>query len=257
GPVEGALAVGEGEGPGRMLEPDHIVEHVGRALGEEEAFRGRRVLVTAGPTREAIDPVRYVGNRSSGRMGYALAQAAWRRGAEVVLVSGPTALEPPVGAEVLRVESAREMHAAVAERIGASDLNLLVAAVADYRPAAPKAQKVKRKETGESLVLPLEATADIALETAGTRKPGSVTVGFALETIDLLAGATAKLEAKRLDLVVANDASESGSGFEVATNRVTLLAPGCPPEALPLLPKHEVAERILDRVAPLLEAAAR
>jgi phosphopantothenoylcysteine decarboxylase/phosphopantothenate--cysteine ligase len=251
GPAEGALAAGEGEGPGRMLEPHRIVEHVGRVLGADEAFLGRRVLVTAGPTREAIDPVRYIGNRSSGRMGYALAQAAWRRGSEVTLVSGPSALEPPEGVELVRVESALEMHEGVKSRIGAADVIIFAAAVADYRPAASQAGKIKRSEAGSELSVALAANPDIARETAAARKPGSVAVGFALETTDLIANARKKLAEKGLDMVVANDATEEGSGFEVTTNRVTLLTHGQAPERLERLPKDEVAEQILDRVAGL------
>jgi len=255
GPARGALAVGEeareasegGVGPGRMIEPSEIEEHIGRALGSEPAWTGRSVLVTAGPTREALDPVRYLGNRSSGRMGYALAQAAWRRGAEVTLVSGPSALSAPVGVELVRVETAAEMRDAVAERIGRADVTVFAAAVADYRPAESRAQKVKREAAGESLAVALEANPDIAQTTRAARRPGSVSIGFALETTDLVANATKKLASKGFDLIVANDATEEGAGFEVATNRVTILAQGREPEALPLLSKDDVAEEILDR----------
>lgn len=251
GPGTGPLAYGEGQGPGRMLEPREIVEHVGRALGEEEAFLGARVLVTAGPTREALDPVRYVGNRSSGRMGYALARAAWRRGADVVLVTGPTSLDDPPGVEVVRVETAREMLGAVEARIGDADVSVFAAAVADYRPADEAEGKIKREKTGETLEIALARNPDVAGETAGGRKEGAVAVGFALETDDLVANATRKLEAKDFDLLVANDVSEEGAGFDVETNRVTLLARHAEPEALPLLSKDAVAEEILDRVVRL------
>jgi phosphopantothenoylcysteine decarboxylase/phosphopantothenate--cysteine ligase len=254
GPAEGALAAGEGEGPGRMLEPAEIVEHVGRALGTEEAFRGRRVLVTAGPTREALDPVRYVGNRSSGRMGYALAQAAWRRGADVTLVSGPSSLDPPVGVELVRVQSAEEMLDAVSAAIGEADASVFAAAVADFRPAVAEGQKVKREAAGERLEVALAPNPDIAVRTRDRRKAGSVTVGFALETTDLLANAEKKLRAKGFDLLVANDVTEEGAGFEVDTNRVTILSGDGEPETLPLLSKDEVAEEILDRVGPRLSA---
>jgi phosphopantothenoylcysteine decarboxylase/phosphopantothenate--cysteine ligase len=256
GPARGALAVGEesegGAGPGRMIEPSEIEEHVGRALGAEPTWAGRRVLVTAGPTREALDPVRYLGNRSSGRMGYALAQAAWRRGAEVTLVSGPSALSAPVGVDVVRVETATEMRDAVAERIGGADVTVFAAAVADYRPAEARAQKVKREAAGESLAVALEANPDIAQTTRDARRPGSISIGFALETTDLVANATKKLASKGFDLIVANDATEEGAGFEVATNRVTILARGREPEALPLLSKDDVAEEVLDRATGLL-----
>ncbi len=252
GPGEGPLAVGEGEGAGRMLEPAAIAEWVGRALGTEEAFRGRRVLITAGPTREPLDPVRYLGNRSSGRMGYALARAAWRRGAEVVLVSGPTALDVPAGVERVPVETAREMRDAVADRIGTADVSVFAAAVADYRPAEARDAKLKRSREGDETAVALVTNPDVAADTRDARKAGSVSVGFALETEDLLENARAKLEAKGFDLLVANDATAEGAGFEVDTNRVVLLARDAEPEELPLLAKDEVAERILDRVAARL-----
>jgi phosphopantothenoylcysteine decarboxylase/phosphopantothenate--cysteine ligase len=259
GPAEGALAVGENgeneaaeQGPGRMIEPREIEEHVGRALARAPEWSGRRVLVTAGPTREALDPVRYLGNRSSGRMGYALAQAAWRRGAEVTLVTGPSALPSPIGVDLVRVETAVQMHDAVAERIALVDVSVFAAAVADYRPTETRTQKVKREATGESLAVALAANPDIAKATKGSRRPGSISVGFALETTDLVANASRKLDAKGFDLVVANDATEEGAGFEVPTNRVTILTRESEPEALPLLSKDEVAEEVLDRVGALL-----
>jgi phosphopantothenoylcysteine decarboxylase/phosphopantothenate--cysteine ligase len=254
GPAAGPLAAGEGEGPGRMLEPHCIVEHVGRALGTDEAFRGRRVLVTAGPTQEAIDPVRYVGNRSSGRMGYALAQAAWRRGASVTLVSGPSQLEPPVGVELVRVESAVEMLEAVSDAIPQADMSVFAAAVADFRPATAEREKMKREASGNGFAVALAPNPDIAGETRGARKAGSVTVGFALETNDLVANARKKLEKKGFDLLVANDVTEAGAGFEVDTNRVTILTADGDPEALPLMSKDAVAEEILDRAALRLPA---
>jgi len=254
GPEVGPLAYGEGEGPGRMVEPAEIVEQIGRALGEDPRYRGRSVLVTAGPTREPIDPVRFVGNRSSGRMGDALARAAWRRGAEVTLVSGPTSLPDPPGVDVVRVETAREMHETVRERIGEADLSVFAAAVADFRPARAHAEKLKRSSTGSQLDLSLAANPDIAAATRSLRRAGSVAVGFALETGDLLANAKEKLEAKGFDLLVANDATEEGAGFEVETNRVTILAEEGDAEELPVLSKDEVAERILDRAGELLSS---
>ncbi len=256
GPAVGPLAAGEGEGPGRMVEPHQIVEHVGRALARDSVWSGRTVLVTAGPTREAIDPVRYVGNRSSGRMGYALAAAAWRRGARVVLVSGPSALPEPEGVDVVRVESAREMHDEVDARIADADVSIFAAAVADYRPEDPRAEKMKRRESGATLGIGLVENPDVARDTRARRKVGSVSVGFALETTDLLANGRKKLEAKGFDLLVANDATEEGAGFEVATNRVTILRREGDPEALPLASKDEIADQILDRVAARLESSA-
>jgi phosphopantothenoylcysteine decarboxylase/phosphopantothenate--cysteine ligase len=252
GPAEGALAAGEGEGPGRMLEPEQIVEHAGRALAGEPAFRDRRVLVTAGPTREPIDAVRYVGNRSSGRMGYALARAAWRRGAQVVLVSGPSPLADPEGVEVVRVESAREMRDRVAALLPDMDVAVFAAAVADYRPSDPRSGKVKRAETGPGWDVAMVENPDVARETETLRKPGAIAVGFALETSEMVENALRKLEAKGFDLVVANDASREGSGFEVETNEVILLHRGGAQERLPLMSKDEVAEEVLDRVGALL-----
>ena len=254
GPAEGALAAGEGEGPGRMLEPPQIEEAIGRALGRQEAFRGLRVLVTAGPTREPIDPVRYVGNRSSGRMGYAIAQAAWRRGANVTLISGPSSLEHPYGVDVVPVDTAAEMLDAVSDLLSSADVSVFAAAVADFRPSHPKQEKVKREDTGDELTVSMTANPDIAGGTATMRKPGSVAVGFALETADLIENAARKLERKAFDLVVANDATEEGAGFEGVTNRVTILSADGEPEALALMSKDEVAEEILDRVATRLES---
>ncbi len=256
GPAEGPLAVGEGGGPGRMLEPWEIVEHVGRALGRDAALTDASVLVTAGPTREPLDPVRYLTNRSSGRMGYALAQAAWRRGARVTLVSGPSALPAPAGVDLVRVETAREMHAAVVERVHEADVSIFAAAVADYRPAEIAPGKIKRSDVGSRLDVSLTANPDVAAAALARRKKGSVAVGFALETEDLVAHARVKLEAKGFDLIVANEAGAHDSGFEVDTNRVTLLARRGAAEELPLLDKDEVAERVLDRVAALREVGS-
>jgi phosphopantothenoylcysteine decarboxylase/phosphopantothenate--cysteine ligase len=255
GPAPGPLAAGEGEGPGRMLEPSEIVEYVGRALGTDEVFAGRRVLVTAGPTREALDPVRYVGNRSSGRMGYAVAQAAWRRGAEVMLVSGPSSLEPPVGVDVVRVQSAREMLDAVSGAIAEADVTVFAAAVSDFKPTEVEGQKVKRESVGDALSVTLSPNPDIARDTRSLRKAGSVTVGFALETTDVLENARKKLDGKGFDFLVANDVTEEGAGFDVETNRVTIVSRESTPEALPLMSKDEVAEDILDRAGKRLGGA--
>ena len=254
GPTVGPLAWGEGEGKGRMIEPEEILAYAGRALDERESFADRRVLVTAGPTREAIDPVRFIGNRSSGRMGYAITAAAWRRGAEVVLVSGPSSLAPPVGVEMIRVESAEEMCNAVAERLPSAELLIMAAAVADYRPVESAPVKIK-KASAEAPTLQLERTPDILRTTRDLRSPGCVAVGFALETGQALEQGRRKLEEKELDLVVVNDALEPGAGFEVETNRVTLLHRAGGEYRLPLLPKTQVADRILDAVEPLLSTA--
>ena len=251
GPASGPLAWGEGEGPGRMLEPEEILAHAGRALEGETPLAGKRVVVTAGPTREALDPVRYVGNRSSGRMGYEIAAAAWRRGADVLLVSGPSHLPIPIGVEARRIESAEEMRAAVADALPAADVLVMAAAVADFRPSAAAAEKIK-KESGGVPRVELEPTPDVLRETREARRPDAVIVGFALETANAVENGRRKLESKGLDLLVVNDATEPGAGFEVETNRVVLLQPGRPDEALPLMSKAEVADRVLDRVEGLL-----
>ena len=256
GPAKGRLAVGEADGPGRLVEPDEIVARVGRALGREGPLSRRRVVVTAGPTREAVDPVRYLGNRSSGRMGYALAEAAWLAGAEVTLVSGPSNLADPVGVETVRVESAVEMLEAARAPISEADVSIYAAAVADFRPVDAAPDKIKRAQTGPRLDLELTANPDIARETRALRRPGSIAVGFALETQDLMAGAYAKLEAKGFDLLVANDARDPEAGFEVETNRVTLVQAGVPDEALPVLSKSRVADRVIARVAALVDDRA-
>lgn len=249
GPVTGALAHGEGEGPGRMVEPEEICAHAERMLRSGPPFAGRRVLVTAGPTREAMDPVRVITNRSSGRTGYGLAHAAWLRGAEVTLISGPVALPDPPGVRLVRVESTEDLEAAVDMELPAADVLIMAAAPADYRPTAPSARKTRRGSGG--LDIRLEPTPDVLQATTQRRKKGAVVIGFALETGDLEAAAREKLAEKRLDLVVANHATEPGAGPEVATNRVTIVSRNGA-ERLPLMSKEAVAESILDRVAVLL-----
>ena len=256
GPGQGPLAYGEGVGPGRMLEPDEIIQYVGRALGREAAWEGREVLVTAGPTREALDPVRFLGNRSSGRMGFALASAAWRRGANVTLVTGPSALEDPTGVKTVRVETGEEMKAQVMSALPEIDVLLFAAAVSDFKPEDANDQKLKRSRKGQDLDIRLSPTSDIALATLEGRKVGSVALGFALETEDLLGNARRKLREKGFDLIAANRASEEGAGFDVSTNRVTILDTGGGLEELPILPKDEVAEKLLDRLKYLLRDGA-
>jgi phosphopantothenoylcysteine decarboxylase/phosphopantothenate--cysteine ligase len=256
GPTTGALAVGEGEGAGRMLEPEEIREHVGRALGRDAPYAGRRVLVTAGPTREAIDPVRFVGNRSSGRMGFALAREAWLRGADVVVVSGPTELAAPPGVTLRRVESAREMLAAAKDEVPTADYLFFAAAVSDFRPVEALPEKIKRASTKGGFSLSLVENPDVIGDTTALRRPGATAVGFALETEDMDEGAVRKLTEKRLDLVVGNDPGEPGAGFEVPTNRVTLYLPDRPAEALPLMTKEEAARVILDRAARIAAGRA-
>jgi len=250
-PDDGVLAVGEGSGPGRMPEPETIFAHVGRLLEGNSSLRGRSVLVTAGPTREPLDPVRFLSNYSSGKMGVAIAAAAWRRGADVTLVAGPLAVPVPIGVAHVSVQSTTEMRDAVGSRIGASDVMVMSAAPADYQPASRAEGKLKK--TGEPRVIELRETPDILVSTREARRPGAVVVGFALETDDLLANARRKLEEKGLHMVVLNAANEPGSGFGVDTNRVTLVRRDrVEAEQLPLLDKREVAEEILDRVEELL-----
>jgi phosphopantothenoylcysteine decarboxylase / phosphopantothenate---cysteine ligase len=249
GPEVGALAEGPSERPGRMSEPDTIIVHAARLLSGGH-LAGRKVIVTAGPTRESIDPVRVVTNRSSGKMGYRVAEAAWERGAEVVLISGPAALPDPIGVTVRRVESTQEMEDAVRAELPGADVLVMAAAPADFRPASPS--DGKRPRIDGALAIPMEPTGDVLDGTRGVRKPGSMIVGFALETGDALAKGLAKLERKGLDLIVVNDAQEPGAGFEKDTNRVALLGRDGSRQILPLQSKRAVAEAILDRVEQTL-----
>jgi phosphopantothenoylcysteine decarboxylase/phosphopantothenate--cysteine ligase len=251
-PDDGMLAAGEGSGPGRMPEPETIFAHVGRLLERRHALRGRQVLVTAGPTREQIDPVRFLSNYSSGKMGVAIAAAAWRRGARVTIVAGPLGVPVPVGVTHVPVQSTTEMRDAVASRVAAADVLVMAAAPADYQPAERAPGKLKK--TGGARAIELRETPDILVSTREARRPGAVVVGFALETDDLLANARKKLDGKGLDMVVLNAANEPGAGFGVDTNRVTIVRKGvAEPEQLPLLDKRDVADAILDRVEELLD----
>lgn len=245
GPAEGPLAVGEGSGPGRMEEPGVLLQHVGRALEREGRFRGRHVVVTAGPTREPVDPVRFLSNHSSGRMGFAVAAAAWRRGAEVDLIAGPTRVAAPPGPRLHPVETADEMKAAVRRQLADADLLVMSAAVADFRPKDPAASKMRRASAPDSL--PLTSAPDILRETMDDRPGSCIVVGFALETEPGEESARRKLEEKRLDYVVLNRTGPQ-SGFGTETNQVTILDATGESEPLPVLSKEEVAERILDRV---------
>jgi phosphopantothenoylcysteine decarboxylase/phosphopantothenate--cysteine ligase len=250
GPEIGGLAEGPSERPGRMSEPETILAHAARLLRAQGRLAGRRVVVTAGPTRESIDPVRVVTNRSSGKMGYRIAEVAWERGADVVLVSGPVALPPPVGVTVLRVESTKELEQAVRAELPAADVLVMAAAPADFRPSSPS--ESKRSRVDGALAIPMEPTDDILSATRDQRKSGSVTVGFALETGDALAKGRVKLERKDLDLIVINDALEPGAGFEHETNRVAVIGRDGTPRIFPLQSKREVAEAILDAVEQTL-----
>ena len=252
-PDDGMLAAGEGSGPGRMPEPETIFAHTGRLLERSGALRDRTIVVTAGPTREPVDPVRFLSNRSSGKMGVAVASAAWRRGADVSLIAGPLDVPTPVGVRVERVESTAEMGSAVERALPAADVLVMAAAPADFRAAEPAARKIKK--AGAPSTIALAETPDILLATRGARRPGTIVVGFALETDDALTRGRAKLAAKDLDLVVVNDATEAGAGFGVDTNRVTIVSRSGPEEHLPLMPKTEVADAILDRVEAMLRGS--
>jgi phosphopantothenoylcysteine decarboxylase / phosphopantothenate---cysteine ligase len=252
-PGEGYLACGW-IGKGRLAEPDEIVAACETVLRPQGALKGKRVLVTAGPTYEDLDPVRYIGNRSSGRMGFAIAQEATRRGADVTLIAGPTSVEPPTVAELVRVRSAAEMHAATVARADAADVAVLAAAVADYAPGDRAPQKISKGD--DTFSITLKKTPDILAELGARRLSsgrGPLLVGFAAETEDVVPRASAKRERKHADLIVANDVSRSDAGFEVDTNAVTIVGPERA-ESLPLQTKARVAAAILDRVEALLSA---
>ena len=250
-PDTGPLAAGEGSGPGRMPEPEAIVGHASRLL-DDGSLSGRTIVVTAGPTREALDPVRFLSNRSTGKMGIALAAAAWRRGAQVTLIAGPLEVDVPVGLTVVPVETTEEMADAVSRALPGASALIMAAAPADFRAAAPAAGKMKKASAPPSITL--ARTPDILLHTMPDRPAGLVVVGFALETDDLLDNARQKMTEKRLDLVAANSATEPDAGFAVDTNRVTLLTPDGEAESLPVMPKSAVADVILDRLESLLRA---
>ena len=245
-PSEGALAAGEGSGPGRMPEPEEIMSHVGRLLEPGASLKGKLVLVTAGATREPIDPVRFISNHSSGKMGIAIARAAWRRGAQVTLIAGHVDVPLPGEVTVVRTQSVEEMGEAVADALPAADVLFMAAAPSDFRPLSESPDKIRKGGVAPSLAL--ELTQDILQTTISRRKQGSIIVGFALETGDGVANARAKLGEKQLDLIVLNDATEPGAGFGVDTNRVTLIHRGGNEEQLALMSKVDLADVLLDRV---------
>ncbi len=250
GPDRGELAEGE-VGVGRMSEPEDIMAVAGRML-EQATLRERRVVVTAGPTRAPLDPVRYIGNRSSGHMGQALAASAWRRGAEVVLVSGPIARPQPYGVKVVEVETSDEMLEALGTALAGAHLLLMAAAVSDFVLPSPSSTKIKKD--GGGLELGLVAGPDLLEETRGMREErGIVTLGFALETDMAVENGRSKLESKKMDFVAVNQLGDPGAGFDVPTNRVTLLDRWGGLEEFPVLPKEEVADLLLDRVETRLD----
>lgn len=251
-PAEGDLACGY-EGKGRLPDPAIIIAELERILSPND-LTGERVLVTAGPTQEAIDPVRFVSNRSSGKMGFAIAAAARRRGAQVRMVAGPSALTTPYGVERIDTTSAAELLAATSSHFAWSSALVMAAAVADFRPAHPAAGKLKKNPKG--IELKMVSIAD-ELPRIAAKKGSRLMIGFAAETGDLAANAKSKLARKRLDLIVANDVTQTGAGFGVDTNIVTFLGADGSVESLPILSKDEVADRILDRLAVMRAAKSR
>jgi len=243
-PEEGYLACGM-TGAGRLASVESIAQAVCGRLGIQHDLRNETIVVTAGPTCEDLDPVRYLTNRSSGKMGYALAQAAARRGARVILISGPTRLDPPQGVEFVSVRSTEQMHRAVLEHFPRATALIMAAAVADYRPVAPQTKKMKK--TGERITLELESTPDI-LADVGRDKGERIIIGFAAETNNVAEHARAKLESKQADLIVANDVTAEGAGFDHDTNIITLYARDGSEQAFPRMPKIDAAHRILDQL---------
>ena len=245
GPAYGHLASGK-VGLGRLAEVDEIIGTISQVLGKNGDLAGKRIVVTAGGTQEPIDPVRHIGNRSSGKMGYALAEAARDRGAEVKLITAPTSLPQPAGIEVLPVVTTAQMKEAVARAVIQADALIMAAAVVDYQPKS--AAKAKIKKEAPSLTLELIRTPDILTEVKGN----FLKVGFAAESQDIVANARQKLERKQLDLIVANDITDKDSGFGADTNKVTIIDKSGKVEELPLMSKREVADKILDRVVGML-----
>ena len=247
-PATGLLACGV-EGPGRLPEPLVIVDKVITLFQNCQDLQGKRILITAAGTREAIDPVRYIGNRSSGKMGYALAEAAAKRGAQVILISGPSSLPTPSGVTIKRVETAAQMQAAVLAEFDTVDVVIKAAAVADYRPDQVAEQKIKK--TGDTLTINLIKNPDILLN-LGQRKKQQILIGFAAETEELITHAREKLTKKNLDMIVANDVTLPGAGFNIDTNIVKIIDKNGNVEELPELSKQQVAEIIIDKISTML-----
>ncbi len=247
-PAYGRLASGK-MGLGRLAEVEKIIGTIKQVLGRSGDLAAKRIVVTAGGTQEAIDPVRYVGNRSSGKMGYAVAEAARDRGAKVTLITAPTSLPEPVGIGVTHIETAVQMKEAVVKATAQADALIMAAAVADYQPKSAAGEKIK-KEAAAGLTLELIKTPDILAEVKGN----FLKIGFSAETEDMIENARQKLEQKQLDLIVANDVTAPDSGFGVDTNKVTLISRDGKVESLPLMTKREVADKILDRVVGMLSS---
>ena len=252
-PDAGEMACGT-IGPGRLSEPERIVAAALEILGAGKSthakdLSGERLLITVGATREEIDPVRFISNRSSGRMGFALAEAALTRGAEVTVVSGVTTAPPPEGVRIVKALSAEEMSQAVSRESAGASVFIGAAAIADYRPAQRADQKIKK--TNDSITLTLERTPDVLSQVAASRTNGMLVIGFAAETENVVENAKAKLRAKNLDAIVANDVTREDSGFDSATNAITIITGDDNPIALPVLSKREAADRILDVIVQL------
>jgi phosphopantothenoylcysteine decarboxylase/phosphopantothenate--cysteine ligase len=249
-PDAGEMACGT-IGPGRLSEPERIVAAALEILrtSSTKDLAGERFLITVGATREEIDPVRFISNRSSGRMGFALADAALKRGGEVTIVAGITSVNPPDGTRVVQALSAEEMSLAVANEITNHTVFIGAAAIADYRPSQRADQKIKK--TDEQITLTLERTPDVLSQVVASRANGTLVVGFAAETENVIANASEKLQRKKLDAIVANDVTREGSGFDSVTNAITIITNGNEPVELPLLSKREAADRILDVIVNL------
>ena len=250
GPEGGYLACGD-TGAGRMSEPQDIFDAIGRLLSVREDLAGLRILVTAGPTQEKIDPVRYITNRSSGKMGYAIAEAAKSRGAQVTLVTGPTRLAPPGGVTVVPVTSTQDLYDAMVTRCDENDVVIQAAAPADFTPETAADQKIKKQGDGK-LTLTFTQTPDVAAAVGKKKHPGQILVGFAAETQNVLKNAGQKLKKKNLDMIVANDVTAQGAGFDVDTNIVTFVT-SKGKETLPCMQKRQVADELLDRVIKLIQ----
>ena len=248
GPEGGFLACGD-TGAGRMSEPAAIFEAINQILSPRQDMQGLSVLITAGPTQEKLDPVRFITNRSSGKMGYAIAQAARDRGASVTLVTGPTSLSKPQGVETVPILSTQDLYDEMTARCGEADIVIQAAAPADFTPAEAAKEKIK-KQGGEDLILRLRQTPDVAAAVGKLKRPGQTLIGFAAETNDVLKNAAGKLRKKNLDMIVANDVTSPGAGFDVDTNIVTFVT-FSGQETLPCMPKRQVADELLDRAMAL------
>ncbi len=247
-PASGHLACGE-DGPGKMPEPETLISYIIREIGYPKDLSGEKILVSAGPTREALDPVRYITNHSSGKMGYAVARAAMNRGADVTLVSGPVNIDAPVGVKLISVVTAKEMFDAVTSEYADKDIIIMAAAVADYRPSAISDKKIKKND--DSFSLELERTDDILEYLGMNKKEGQFLCGFSMETDDLIENSVSKLQKKNLDMIAANDLSTPGAGFETDTNKLTLITSD-DVEQLDMMSKDEAAHLLLTKIREMI-----